>query len=328
MIWGAPAWSPVSPQLTHGFPRRLVDAKHGGFVPGNITVSSRASNLALRRVAVCDVASLVSKRWLDSVGLSFSRLLNLRHAAIRYTRGSYLPHYLTRGMLETGVSFATFEPLNAETLQGLSEALPTPWRQDEGGQEEEDSDQEPQHAVETRLMLSIGQQASGDFDPERERASLDRLLFSDPSEESSGAEDQEGGPRPAPQQPARDSSQTASTSAQQATKKRKRRTGSSSASSSTRSKDTGPPSTGTAVDQGPARQETTTESDPFSLATLPLSDFKRDVFPSGQSRKALFEYLAKHQPLKRTVGNLQLILAHTNWCTLVGHGIRTMPLKE
>ena len=79
MILGAPEWSPASVQFVHGFPRKLVQAPHGGFVPGNIIVSSKATNLSIRRMAICDVASLVSRVCIEGVGLSVGRLTNLRY---------------------------------------------------------------------------------------------------------------------------------------------------------------------------------------------------------------------------------------------------------
>ncbi|KAL9977891.1 hypothetical protein ACROYT_G015351 [Oculina patagonica] len=128
MILDAPEWSPASVQFTHGFPRRLIQAKHGGFVPGNIIVTAKASNLSLRRLAILDVASLVGLASIAGAGLSLGRLLNLRYAAVRYQKSqSYLPHYLTRGMLEFGVNFLTFKPLEADVLVALADTIKNPW---------------------------------------------------------------------------------------------------------------------------------------------------------------------------------------------------------
>ena len=78
MILGAPQWSPASVHFTHGFPRRLIEASHGGFLPGNVIVAAQASNMAIRRMAICDVASLVSRMSIENSGLSIGCLLNLR----------------------------------------------------------------------------------------------------------------------------------------------------------------------------------------------------------------------------------------------------------
>jgi len=78
MIFGAPQWSASSVHFTHGFPRRLIEAAHGGFLPGNVIVAAQASNMAIRRMAICDVASLTSRMSLENSGLSVGRLLNLR----------------------------------------------------------------------------------------------------------------------------------------------------------------------------------------------------------------------------------------------------------
>ena len=131
MIWQAPSWSAASAQYTHGFPRRLVAESHGGFLPGNITVTSKASNLSLRRLAICDVAAIVSKQCISGAGLSRARLLNLRYAALRYQSGQYCPQYLLAGMVEYGVNFATFEPLDAEALDLLRASLKRMWRTEE-----------------------------------------------------------------------------------------------------------------------------------------------------------------------------------------------------
>ena len=89
-----PSWSAASVQYTHGFPRRLVAESHRGFLPGNITVTSKASNQSLRRLAICDMAAIVSRQCIGGAGLSRARLLNLRYAALRYHSGQYCPPYL------------------------------------------------------------------------------------------------------------------------------------------------------------------------------------------------------------------------------------------
>ena len=61
MIYNAPQWSLASPQLTHGFPRRVIAEGHGGFLSWNVTVAAKARNLTLQRLAVCDVACLISE---------------------------------------------------------------------------------------------------------------------------------------------------------------------------------------------------------------------------------------------------------------------------
>ena len=78
-ILTAPPWSDAAVQLTHGWPRRLVAAEHGGFLPGNIIACSRATNLCLRRLALSDVAANISQQAIEGVGLSLSKLLNLRY---------------------------------------------------------------------------------------------------------------------------------------------------------------------------------------------------------------------------------------------------------
>ncbi|KAJ7393632.1 hypothetical protein OS493_006619 [Desmophyllum pertusum] len=141
MIWEAPEWSPASAQFTHGFPRRMIEAAHGGFLPGNIVVTAKASNLSIRRMTVCDVASLVSRVAIAGSGLSVGHLSNLRYAAARYRRcGSYLPDYLIRGMLEFGVNFLSFQAVEPDTLEALSKTVGKAWahaEQEDGDDEDE-----------------------------------------------------------------------------------------------------------------------------------------------------------------------------------------------
>jgi len=79
MILGSPPWSGVSPEFTHGFPRKLLGkTSHGGFLRGNLTVTAKATNLCLRRLAVKDVAANISRQLVEGVGLSLARLLSCR----------------------------------------------------------------------------------------------------------------------------------------------------------------------------------------------------------------------------------------------------------
>ena len=128
MISQAPSWSCASVKYTHGFPGRLVAESHGGFLPGNITITSKASNLSLRRLTICDVAAVVSRQCISGAGLSMARLLNLRYAAIRYNSGQYCPQSLLAGIVEYGVNFVTFQPLDAEALDLLHDSLRGMWR--------------------------------------------------------------------------------------------------------------------------------------------------------------------------------------------------------
>ena len=138
MIWNAPPWSLASPQLTHGFPQRLITQSHGGFLPGNITVTAKATNLTLRRLAVCDVACLVSCATTSGAGLSRARLLNLRYAAVRYYRGAFCPQYLASAMVEFGVNFATYQPLSSAALDAQSDSITKGSKQTEAGDDSSD----------------------------------------------------------------------------------------------------------------------------------------------------------------------------------------------
>lgn len=150
MIWRSPPWSQATPQFTHGFPRRLVAESHGGFLPGNVTVTAKATNLTLRRLAVCDVACLVSRGTTAGSGLSRARLLNLRYAAVSYHRGSYCPQYLACAMVEYGVNFATFEPLSSAALDALSNSITKGWQEQPG----EEGDSSGSESSETEPLIA------------------------------------------------------------------------------------------------------------------------------------------------------------------------------
>ncbi len=182
MIWNAPSWSPASVQYTHGFPRRLIAESHGGFLPGNIIVSAKASNLCLRRLSVCDVASLVSRLSVSGVGLSYARLLNLRYAAIRYHHRSYTPDYLVRGMLDFGLNFATFLPIDVVALEALKNSLKSSWSPEEGTVEQEDEDgddgqaEEGSKFTEPAILTQIGKATTPRKAGEEDDAALTTLL--------------------------------------------------------------------------------------------------------------------------------------------------------
>ena len=78
--------------------------------------------------AICDVAAIVSRQCISGASLSRARLLNQRYAALRYHSGQYCPQYLLAGLVEYGISFATFEPLDAEALGFLHDSLKRMWR--------------------------------------------------------------------------------------------------------------------------------------------------------------------------------------------------------
>ena len=205
MIWDAPAWSLESPEFTHGFPKRLIVQEHGGFLPGNITVSAKTSNLTLRRLAVCDVACLVSQATTAGSGLSRARLLNLRYAAISYQSGSFCPQYLASAMVEFGVNFATFEALSADTLDTLHASLKRGWRQGDDSSGSGEESNEPLISCPESVMQEIGkssaessseagtsQQPPGDSERTMLCALLARLSSRPGSESSDLEEDHHG----------------------------------------------------------------------------------------------------------------------------------------
>lgn len=153
MIWQSPPWSQATPQFTHDFPCRLVAKSHSGFLPGNVTVTAKATNLTLRRLAVSDIACLVSRGTTAGSGLSRARRLNLRYAAVSYYCGSYCLQYLACAMVEYGVNFATFKPLSFAALDALSNSITKGW-QEQPGEEDDSSSKSESESSETKPIIA------------------------------------------------------------------------------------------------------------------------------------------------------------------------------
>ena len=81
MVWTAQSWSDLCPNFMHGFPRRLVSHKHGGFVTGNICVAAKVTNQVVRNVALGDVSSF-SREQLNGLGLTVAELFWARQSAL------------------------------------------------------------------------------------------------------------------------------------------------------------------------------------------------------------------------------------------------------
>lgn len=143
MIWDSPLWSPASPEVTHGFPRRLIDQQHAGILPGNVIIAAKASNCTLRRMAVEDVACLISRTAINGAGLTLARLLNLRFAALKYRNSTYRPNYLLSAMKELGVTFDTFDAIELDVLSALSSISPNTSDDSSCESEEEEQQYEP-----------------------------------------------------------------------------------------------------------------------------------------------------------------------------------------
>ena len=105
MILDAPQWSDVSPQFTHGFPRRLISEGHRGVLPGNLTVAARISNQAIRSLSIGDIASFISRKMVNGLGLTPSELVLARTSAVKYAGKKQKPSRLLDMMLRFGVDF-------------------------------------------------------------------------------------------------------------------------------------------------------------------------------------------------------------------------------
>ena len=86
MVLDAPFWSDAATQFCHGFPRALIKAHHGGYIKGNITCTSKASNEFIRAFAYKDIFSLCPRERLEKTGLTETEALYCRSIAIERKR--------------------------------------------------------------------------------------------------------------------------------------------------------------------------------------------------------------------------------------------------
>ena len=121
MVLGAPAWSDLSPQFMHGYPRRLVTADHGGFLPGNVCVAARISNQFMRSMAPGDIAGFCYRQAMSSLGLTLPELFLARQSALAYSGQARQPQRLVHSMVRYGIDFLTFSALGSEELVRLDE---------------------------------------------------------------------------------------------------------------------------------------------------------------------------------------------------------------
>ena len=80
MVYGAPEWSDCAVQFTHGFPRKLIRAGHGGYTNGNITCTSRMTNEMIRSTANGDILAFCRKSNLKGCGLHPAVVYHCRKA--------------------------------------------------------------------------------------------------------------------------------------------------------------------------------------------------------------------------------------------------------
>ena len=127
MILDAPQWSDVSPQFTHGFPRRLISEGHRGILPGNFTITARISNQAIRSLSIGDIASFISRKMVNGLGLTPSELVLARTGEVKYTRKKQKPSRLLDMMLRFGVDFLTLTPLTGEQVCDFRGTISNHW---------------------------------------------------------------------------------------------------------------------------------------------------------------------------------------------------------
>ena len=104
MVWGAPACMDLCPNFMHGYLQCLVATEHGGFLPGNICVAARVSNVAMRSIAPGDVPAFCSKPAIVNLDLTVSELFLARQSALSYAGEGRQPQRLVQTMLRFGTS--------------------------------------------------------------------------------------------------------------------------------------------------------------------------------------------------------------------------------
>ena len=118
MILGAPQYSDLSVQFTHGWPKSLIHCSHGGFLNGNITCTAKATNIRIHSMARGDIMAFVSTAEFAGVGVSIAELLYYRKAALQCDQRSYkLPAKLLDVTVRYGVNFATLEALTKSQIK-------------------------------------------------------------------------------------------------------------------------------------------------------------------------------------------------------------------
>ena len=77
------------------------------------------------------------------------------YAAVQYhSSDSYLPDYLVHGTLDFGLSFLTFQAVEADTLDKLASCLTRPWTASSERQGEESEEEEGEEFGATAVALS------------------------------------------------------------------------------------------------------------------------------------------------------------------------------
>ena len=87
MCWNAPAWSDLSVQLTHGFPKKIIRAAHGGYTPENLICTSKASNQMIRALAFKDIFSTAPQKLVSKTGMTVGDLTFARSRAVTIHTG-------------------------------------------------------------------------------------------------------------------------------------------------------------------------------------------------------------------------------------------------
>lgn len=289
MLLNAPQWSDLSPQFTHGFPRRLVKESHRGLIPGNLTVAARISNQGIRSLAVGDVACFLSRKMVKGLGLTTSELVLARSSALKYAGRKHKPSRLIDTMLRFGVDFLTMKPLSHQQVRDLRGTSTVHWDQILN-QENEDQSESDSGSSDSNSELEVPaswdiRQECGDFMPgpssanhsESVRVHIRHLLSSYLSSSVQPGQVTLPAAERAPRAKARSSGQR---------RKRKRNT------------------TGPTMPAIPSTQTTTQEETPRAdsrSALLTLEGIVAARIPKDDSLQRLSEFLRNHQPLASEV---------------------------
>lgn len=105
MLLNTPAWSDLSAQFTHKYPRHLIAEAHGAILLGNLTVAARISNQAFQSLSTGDVAALTSRGMVQGLGLTKPKLMLAHTCAIKHADKREKPACLINLMVALVLTF-------------------------------------------------------------------------------------------------------------------------------------------------------------------------------------------------------------------------------
>lgn len=295
MMLNAPAWSDLSAQFTHGFPRRLVVEPHGGILPGNLTVAAKITNQAIRSLSTGDVAGFISRAMVQGLGLTKAELMLARASAIKYAGKREKPARLIDHMVRFGIDFLRLTPLTADQIKNLRESSSVHWSRVLSSSPPDSSDSESSSSEGSRGEVSVSWDTREECAmlPAQSTVEFSRALevtlnnfFSYYMSSTDSA---------TPQPPAVQGSTRARSSGPSGQRRRRVRPNAETAGATVTGSGTTESSTGTQRGGGPGVPERVQHNAREVLLDLPGIVGTR--IPSEVSLARLEEYLKKNQPI-------------------------------